>query len=117
MDRERLTRKIFDYNISKCRNNWSHELKQIFSKVGMVELFHNNFECDIRLLKCKIKQIYWENWETTRYNKPKLRYYNIYKMSCSLEKYVTCNLPRIHGSLLAQFRAGILPINVEIGRF
>ena len=38
-------------------------------------------------------------------------------MSCSLEKYVTCNLPRIHRSLLAQFRAGILPINVEIGRF
>ena len=38
-------------------------------------------------------------------------------MSCLLEKYITCNLPRIHRSLLAQFRAGILPINVEIGRF
>ena len=37
-------------------------------------------------------------------------------MSSSLEKYITCNLPRIHRSLLAQFRAGILPINVEIGR-
>ena len=53
MDRDRLTRKIFDYDISKCRNNWSHELKQIFSKVGMVELLHNNLECDIDCLNVK----------------------------------------------------------------
>ena len=28
MDNTRLTKKIFVWDYSKCRNNWSHEVKQ-----------------------------------------------------------------------------------------
>ena len=57
------------------------------------------------------------DWEEKRYTFPKLRYYNMFKASFSTEDYVTCNLPKWNRSLLAQFRAGILPLEVEIGRY
>jgi hypothetical protein len=74
-------------------------------------------ECDIGKVKAGLKQCYCETWETSRYEKMKLRYYNMYKMSYGIENYVKSKLSRVKRSLLAQFRGGILPINVEIGRF
>ena len=59
-----------------------------------------------------------ELWDSSRFNKPKLRYYNLYKCTVEPEDYViNKNLSKYHRSLLAQFRCGILPIEVELGRF
>ena len=49
----------------------------------------------------------------TRYNKPKLKLYNIFKS----EPYITFNVPKFQRSLFAQFRARILPLHIETGRF
>ena len=52
-----------------------------------------------------------------RYSKDKLRYFNLYKYESGAEEYVLKNMSRRNRSLLAQFRMGILPLNVETGRF
>ena len=36
MDNTRLTKKIFLWDYSKCRNNWSHEVKKVFVDIGTV---------------------------------------------------------------------------------
>ena len=47
----------------------------------------------------------------------KLRIYVTFKDSYNVEKYVLLNLCRSEHSLLAQFRWGILPLRIEMGRY
>ena len=117
MSPDKLTRKVFECDLSLCKNNWSFELKQILSSVGCNDVIQNRTAIDIRLVKQALQQLYCEKWENTRFNKPKLRYYNIYKISHSLENYAKNGSSRLKRSTLAQFCGGILPINVDIGHF
>ena len=41
----------------------------------------------------------------------------MYKYSKECEEYLSYNLKKYHRSLFAQFRSGILPLNIETGRF
>ena len=54
---------------------------------------------------CDQEQAYdsWLNyennkWNTSRYNKPQLRYYNMYKYSLETENYLFFNIPKYHRS-------------------
>ena len=48
---------------------------------------------------------------------PKLRTYKEIKLSLDTETYVKANMPRYNRSLLAKFRTGTFPINLELGRY
>ena len=48
---------------------------------------------------------------------PKLRSYRLYKNEFKAESYVIMHLPKFERSLVAQLRAGILPLKLETGRF
>ena len=41
----------------------------------------------------------------------------MYKYDKETEEYINFNIKKYHRSLFAQFRCGILPIQIEIGRF
>ena len=41
----------------------------------------------------------------------------MYKSDLAVEDYLFYKVPKLHRSLLAQFRAGILPLNIEVGRY
>ena len=56
-------------------------------------------------------------WKTNVRKKPKLRTYDKIKENYEVENYVVLNLERHQRSVLAQLRAGILPLQVELGRF
>ena len=58
-----------------------------------------------------------EEWSNTVGYKPKLRNYVKFKQSIYVEDYVVGNITRSQRSLLAQFRMGILPLNIETGRY
>ena len=47
----------------------------------------------------------------------KLRYYNLYKYDKTTEDYLLLNLTRYQRSIFAQFRYGILPLQIEVGRY
>ena len=49
--------------------------------------------------------------------KPKLRFYAAIKDSLHVEKYVSYNLSPSERSIAAQWRFGILPLEIETGRF
>ena len=48
---------------------------------------------------------------------PKLRSYIQFKMKYQAEEYLKLYLTNYQHSLLSQFRAGILPLRIETGRF
>ena len=57
------------------------------------------------------------DWGIDRYKSQKLRYYNLYKYEKSPEEYLYFNISKYQRSLFAQFRCGILPLEIEIGRY
>ena len=57
------------------------------------------------------------DWDVDRYKSEKLRYYNLFKFSKDREEYLQLNLSKYQRSLLAQFRCGILPLEIEVGRY
>ena len=57
------------------------------------------------------------DWKNAVMSKPKLRTYVKFKNTYVIEGYVNSCLPRFQRSLLSQFRAGILPLKIETGRF
>ena len=56
-------------------------------------------------------------WSLTVESKAKLHYYQKIKIKFSVENYCNVKLNRSQRSLLAKFRLGMFPINVELGRY
>ncbi len=117
MDDSRLTKKVFMYDYSVCKNNWTSEIKCIFDLLQLQGTFENMETCDVNMVKKKLLDIYVEKWNSDVQRKPKLCTYNIFKTEFELENYVKLNLNRKNRSLLAQFRLGVLPLRIETGRF
>ena len=74
-------------------------------------------KCCIDATMNSILQKHKMDWSEKIKNKPKLRTYRLYKCDFSAEKYLYLNLPKWKRSILAQFRLGILPLNIETGRY
>ena len=73
--------------------------------------------CNINTVKYLLKQKHIQNWKSQVLSKPKLRFYNIFKNIPVTESYVSMNLSSIEQSYLAQLRLGILPMEIETGRY
>ena len=56
-------------------------------------------------------------WSTLIEQKPKLYYYKQIKNEYKAKNYCYINLKRFQRSLLAKFRLGMFPINIELGRY
>lgn len=56
-------------------------------------------------------------WQSSLSNYPKLRTYITFKDTFCIEPYVCTNMNRKYRSVLAQLRSGILPLEVETGRW
>jgi hypothetical protein len=110
---------IFGWDIaySNKPDTWSSHVQQILEDIGSLHTPETMDFCDIALAYDIIRQQEIDAWNDRRYNKPKLRYYNMFKIDYSHEEYLNMNIPKYQRSIFAQFRAGILPLQVEIGRF
>ena len=89
----------------------------IFLETEFIDVFESKTQCDLWEISHKLKFIDTECWEQQRYSKPKLHYYNMIKSCYEPEEYLLVDLPKRRGSFLAQLRAGVMPLHVEVGRF
>ncbi len=117
MDESRLTRKIFEYDYVKCKDNWCAQMKKLFYKLDERDIFNNKSMCDIENLSIINMNQSTTEWADKLDGKPKLRTYILFKDAYSTEDYVKYCFPRYQRSLLAQLRCGVLPLEVEIARF
>ena len=113
----RLPRKVLEWDIMLCRNNWSQDVKSLFYEIGLQNVYTNKHVCDLDVVCEKLRALEHSKWESSRYNKTKLLYYNMYKAVYEPEEYVISGISKHRRSLLAQIRAGVLPLQVEVGRF
>ena len=118
MENSRLTKVVFDadYN-SNIVNSWCGQVKEIFGKINMPHLYLNKEPCNIDNCKEAVCNYFRREWALSLSNFAKLRSYRIYKNEYKVEKYLNLNLNRYERSLMAQFRVGILPLRIEVGRY
>ena len=119
MDNNRVTKKIFLWDLSICKNNWSNDIKDIFQESGQMDVFnnridHNHFLCNLTISIAREYLMFQakEKWKDLLFQQNKLRTYCIFKESYKCENYLLLNLPFNYISVLSQLRSGILPPHV-----
>ena len=117
MNRDRLTRKIFEYDIGISCNNWCANMKAIFEMLNNSSTFYNKSLCILSNVKRQLEDINCETWLEEVQQFSKLRTYVTFKHECKRELYLVMGLSRKERSLLSQFRLGILPLRIETGRY
>ena len=115
----RLTRRVFDWDrqYSNTRGTWSHAARQALSDIESSMSFIEVSPCNIDSALEKVRTIDVDTWDFKRYNPQKLRYYNLYKYDKSSEEYLLLDITKYQRSVFAQFRCGILPLEIEVGRY
>ena len=114
---DRLTKKVFLWDLSICRNTWCANIKKVFTEIGKQECFMNITTCNLNDASNRLIELFQNIWSETIANKPKLRTYILFKQEFCTEKYVLFNLSRSERSFIAQLRAGVLPLKIETGRY
>lgn len=117
MDENKITKHVFNTDYSNCHNYWCSEIKDIFSKIGLVENLNNRTPVNLMIVKSAIENYYKSEWSEKLTQFSKLRTYRLFKNNFEQESYLKLNLKRNERSLLAQLRCSILPIRVETGRY
>ena len=83
----------------------------------MEHYFDLNVPISIEEAQKKLYENMCTRWSESAGNYPKLRTYCIFKTSFSTEPYVKNILNRGHRSTIAELRSGILPLQIETGRY
>ena len=65
----------------------------------------------------KLADIMHSEWSCKLPSKPKLRTYSLFKKEIETEDYILSNIPKYKQSVFCQFRIGILPLEIETGRY
>ncbi len=92
-------------------------MKQLFNIIGKMSIFEEKTSSNIRELQICNHNIWKDKQKHDLPNKPKLRTYISFKEQYWTEDYVKLFIPRKERSMLAQIRFGILPLQIETGRF
>ena len=115
----RITRKIFDWDrqFTNVKGTWSYAAREVLVELEHPDIFEDvsPYDPDAALSVLKINDM--NDWDVNRYKSQKLRYYNLYKYDKSPEEYLFLDLNKYQRSVFSQFRCGILPLEIEIGRY
>ena len=115
MERTHCPPQNFDFCL--CLN-WCSKLESILNNFGYnEEIFDDNLIIDIPTAKLKAAEINKERFDIEIESKPKLRTYKLFKSDFSTEEYILKHRSKYERSILCQFRIGILPLNIETGRY
>ena len=112
-----LTKAIFEEDYRRNSRNWSSRLSDILIELGCYEYFERKEQIVLPEFQSLLQENYIMKWRNTVQSKPKLRTYNQIKDSFETEEYVKYINNRRERSILAQFRCGILPLELETGRY
>ena len=75
MEETRLTRIVFDYDWSRKKDNWCMEMKKIFEKLDMVDIYEQKVSCNLEQVSVKLYELMATEWKNGLVTKPKLRNY------------------------------------------
>ncbi len=86
-------------------------------KLNINDNFHNRKPVSINSVWALLYENSCNNWEENIFKIPKLRIYVKFKKRFEVEPYILSFMNHKIRSYLAQFRSGILPLQIEVGRW
>ena len=117
MNVTRLPKMILNWDMKSKGNTWSKGVKSILCDINLANAFDNRNHVNLNRCWALLHEKACNNWSIETHRKPKLRTYVTFKNTFEIEPYVISFMNRKCRSYLAQFRAGILPLEIEIGRW
>ncbi len=97
--------------------NWCKDFQTVCANLDFNDSFENLYPIDLELFRTRLNDFAAEKWRISVLSKPKLRTYRLFKTDLAPEPYVNCCLSRFKRSTFAKYRCGILPLQIELGRF
>ncbi len=120
LDESRLTKKIFIWDMKEHnesnKSNFCAQAKQILCDLGQKDSYCKLSPFDIDLGRKCILEREASHW-AENVNFPKLDLLAKIKSKFGTESYLQVDLDRYDKSLLSQYRYGILPLEIETGRY
>lgn len=110
------TKLTFNYDLNNG-GKWSRTVQEIMKSIGLESAFHNRATVNLKVCTELMMDNNQREWLTACEQKPKLRSYVRFKHEYKMEKYISFNFTKYERSLCAQFRSGILPLRIEVGRY
>ena len=107
---------IWDQNLGYV-NSWSSQVRELLNQLDMNVNYDNREQVSINSIWALLHELSCNNWKNVIASKPKLRTYVTFKKTFEVEPYVLSFMGRRRRSYLAQFRCGILPLQIEVGRW
>ena len=117
MEDDRINKQIFIQDYTSDIMNWCKDFQNICNCLDCNDAFENLCPIDMDLFRTRLNDFAAEKWKTSVLSKPKLRTYMLFKSDLATEPYVDCCMSRFKRSIFAKFRCGILPLQLELGRF
>ncbi len=97
--------------------NWCKDFQTVCTSLEFNDAFDNLSPIDLDLFRTALNDFASRKWKMSVLSKPKLRTYRLFKTDLAVEPYVDCCMSRFKRSIFAKFRCGILPLQLEVGRF
>lgn len=127
MDEERITYKIFNWSKSvgnQCKN-WVFFMNKFLRENDLLAIEVNKMDSKAGAKYCMeaLQLLEKEKWcnklwnDGHNVNGNKLRTYRRFKGTLEKEKYLDINVPRDQRSAFVKLRCGVLPLEVETGRY
>ena len=116
MKPHRWPRIIYEYDIVQKKRTWVHEVDMICQNLHLPRP-RARVEYDLGTVNQAILKYSYDMWWREAQKKPKLRSFIAFKDQAEPMNLVHSNLPRYQRSLLAKLSCGILPLEIETGRY
>ena len=126
MNSNRLTKSIFLWSKNIAKNNWVHLSEQMFRDLSIEDVACRPAVSVRSVMQAVDEAAFladytmWHHnlWDDKNNpNGNKLRTYRCYKVNLEVEKYLLLNLHRLQRRTLAMLRIGVLPLEIETGRY
>ncbi len=117
MSNERLPRRILVWDYRCKAKGWLGDLLAVCTNIGVPIPDEIRFVYDMEPIKRIMVRLNREEWKSAAENMSKLCTYVKVRDFTEIGQLVQVNLKRSHRSLMARLLCGILPLEVETGRY
>ena len=117
MDEHRWPKLVHRWDSSLKTSGWSDQAVHILNYLSMDTDLIQGPIVDLDVARSRMLAINHQLWKIETTTKTKLRTYLVTQADENRKALVNANLSRSQGSLVAKFKLGILPLQVEVGRW
>ncbi len=117
MDRQKLPRIVLEWDYKSGAKGWLGDLLQLCNESNIPAPTELKYVYDLEPIQERFLRQCREEWKDAAEKMPKLDTYKVAKDFTESATLVRANLPRNERSLVARLLCGILPLEIETGRY